>query len=144
MKFSSFLKKLRNRGKPEEGFTLVELVVTVSIMLVLTIGGVVNYQTLTESTQQAAYESAVEETFIAAIVYEADRDDKTDWRTAANQFNYSATGDFGVWGTENASTGEIRLTVYQRNPDTGAMTSSMVMKGSSPAVEPKTLWANND
>jgi len=60
----------------ENGFSLLELVVAIGILLVLTVGGLIGYSAITDNARSAAASSAASEVSTAVMV--ALSDDKTD------------------------------------------------------------------
>lgn len=57
------IKTMRN----EEGFSLLELVVAVGVLLVLTVGGIMSYQGITYNAKKSATERAASEAYTAAV-----------------------------------------------------------------------------
>lgn len=64
-KISNIMNRLvsrkENAEKNENGFSLLELVVAIGILLVLTVGGLIGYAQITDNARGAAQESAASE-----------------------------------------------------------------------------------
>lgn len=141
----------------DNGFSLLELVVAVGIMLVLTVGGALSYRDMEMNSRISAYNSALEEVYISAVVYESDYDPNTTWRTAAEEWNYAATGaeacgtnrdcnDFRVWGNETIVSGKVRIQLNVYKPNTnGTPSNTIILHRDTPAtaVGTKTLYRMN-
>lgn len=87
-------------GRGEDGFSLLELVVAVGIVLVLSIAGFVGYGAITASARAAAVESAAEKTYKAAIAAEASEGSwgsiekvRDDWNDSQEQTSVEITRD---------------------------------------------------
>lgn len=65
------MKARREAAKNNDGFSLLELVVAVGILLVLTVGGLLAYNGITDNARDAAVESAASEVYTAAVAFEA-------------------------------------------------------------------------
>lgn len=55
----------------ESGFSLLELVVAIGIILILTVGGLIGYSAITKNAKVAAVESAASAVMTAAMAYDA-------------------------------------------------------------------------
>lgn len=88
-----YLKKLEEKRKllsnKDDGFSLLELVVAVGILLILTVGGTLAYTMIKENTEKAATKSAVSDVFVAAVNYESDQEIGTDAQRAVDEWNGS-------------------------------------------------------
>lgn len=77
---SNIMDRLVARNKDaaenENGFSLLELVVAIGILLILTVGGLLGYAAITDNARDAAVNSAASE--VATAVMVAQSDDKTD------------------------------------------------------------------
>lgn len=60
-----FLKTFKNGN--QEGFSLLELVIGVGIMLVLTVGGLLAYNGITANARQASVQRAASEIYDNAV-----------------------------------------------------------------------------
>lgn len=112
------IKSLREEAG-QDGFSLLELVVAVGILLVLTVGGLLAYNGITDNARQAAVDSAASEIYTAASAAEADNDPDTDaykvgdeWE--ASQKGGSADGTFSVDSGLNAD-GEVVVIVENKD-----------------------------
>jgi len=84
----------------EEGFSLLELVVAVGVLLVLTVGGLLAYNGIIGSARQAAVNNAAETVYDQAMMYRTDDKPDTTIQTAVDQWNKSA----GIELPENIAT----------------------------------------
>lgn len=73
----------------EEGFSLIELVVAVGILLILSVVGVVSYSGITNNARQATVDAAAAEVLTAAVAYDSDSDAETTPEKAAETYNNS-------------------------------------------------------
>lgn len=87
----NLLKKVaeRREAAKDAGFSLLELVVAVGILLVLTVGGLLAYNGITDNARDAAVQSAASEVYTSAAAYEADN--KTDTVASDAGTEWSAT-----------------------------------------------------
>jgi len=95
------IKAYREEHMGEDGFSLLELVVAVGVLLALSVGGFLAYAGITDNAKQSAVESAAASVFAAAAAYEADGDSSTSAVQAANEYNES-TADIQVTATVTA------------------------------------------
>lgn len=84
------LAKDRFENAKDAGFSLIELVVAISIMLILSVGGLLAYTGITKNAKKAAVDAAASDVFTAALAYENDTDDKTSALTAKTEWETSA------------------------------------------------------
>jgi type II secretory pathway pseudopilin PulG len=115
MKNFSEILKARQEAKGESGFSLLEMVVAMGILIVLTVGGILAYNGITDNARQAAVDTAAKGVYTAAVAYESDNDGGTDRDTAVTEYNDSADGAIEVAVT-NAAPGELGITAT--NPET--------------------------
>lgn len=78
----------RNR-KDESGFTLLELVIAVSILIVFTMGGVLAYNDIINNKRQSAIDLAAQTVMNDVMGYTMDFDDNTDAQMAVDEWNNS-------------------------------------------------------
>lgn len=71
------LRKVIERRSDESGFSLLELVVAIGILLVLTVGGLIGYSAITKNAKEAAVETAASDVMTAAMVNDSDVSDET-------------------------------------------------------------------
>jgi len=83
-----FLKHYKTKENNEDGFSLLELVVAIGILLVLTVGGLIGYSGITDNARTAAAESAASEISTGIIVALSDNIDTN---------NAPREGDDGGW-----------------------------------------------
>lgn len=76
--------------KNEQGFTLMEVVITVAVVLILSIGGFMSYQGFQSKARDAAVESAAEQVYTGAA---AERMNKPNTDLDAVAASYNATAD---------------------------------------------------
>lgn len=62
------VSRKENAEKNENGFSLLELVVAIGILLVLTVGGLIGYATITDNARDAAVSSAASEVSTSVMV----------------------------------------------------------------------------
>lgn len=87
-----FKEKLSEKN--EDGFSLIELVVAIGVILVLTVGGLIGYSKITDNSRQAAVEKAASEVATAAMAYDANgKNVLEDEHNPAKKWNDSASND---------------------------------------------------
>lgn len=108
------LAKDRFENAKDAGFSLIELVVAISIMLILSVGGLLAYTGITKNAKKAAVDAAASDVFTAALAYENDTDPGTGADDAAEEWKTSAKDD-SITVTATAANG--KLTVLAKNGD---------------------------
>lgn len=100
MNVSLFEKlKIFKKNYNDNGFSLLELVVAVGILLVLTVGGLLAYNGITKNARQAALDNAVAEIYTAGMANWADNSPDTDMKDVienwakSSGYYYSITSD---------------------------------------------------
>lgn len=88
---NSLLKRLESQ-RNERGFSLIDVVITVAIIVALSVGGFVVYNGIVDNTKQGAVDYAASNTYKAALAYESDGMDDTTACSAVNEYNASSTG----------------------------------------------------
>lgn len=90
-------ERVFNRGEhevTEDGFSLLELVIAIGIILILTVGGLIGYSAIQKNSKQAAVESAVSAVATAAVVYDSDPEKNgSEVEDAGKNWNESAKDD---------------------------------------------------
>lgn len=90
------MDSLRNRlsglRRSEKGFSLIDVVVTVAIIVALSVGGFVSYSGIVDHAKQAAVDYAASNVYKAAVVYENDSDSATSACSAVDEYNESTDG----------------------------------------------------
>lgn len=76
----------------EEGFSLIDVVVTVAIIVALSVGGFVSYNGIVNNAKQGAVDYAASNVYRSAIVMENDGEDDTDACTAIDRYNQTSDG----------------------------------------------------
>lgn len=71
-KFIESLKARREASKNEGGFSLIDVVITVAIIVALSVGGFVTYNGIVDNAKQAATSAAADQVFTAVVVASSD------------------------------------------------------------------------
>lgn len=103
---NSLLKRLRAK-RDEKGFSLIDVVITVAVIVALSVGGFVTYNGIVDNAKQGAVDYAASNTYKAALAYESDGNDDTSACSAIDEYNTSSTGidvQLMVPKDENATT----------------------------------------
>lgn len=99
----------------EEGFTLIELVVAVSILLILTVSGAAGYSAMIDNNRKNTMEltaTAVMNKIMSNIM---DYDDRTSVKTALDTFNEEVNnGEFNIYTIVDGS-GCVNVVVEDNN-----------------------------
>lgn len=108
------MRKLEtNQTANEDGFSLIELVVAVGILLILTVGGLVGYKGVTDNAIKAATQSAVSEVITAAVIYKANGDHPldavTDWMNSSDGESIIVDGQMASAHITGGGTAECLL-----------------------------------
>lgn len=74
----------------EKGFSLIDVVITVAIVVALSVGGFIAYNGIVDNARQAAVEAAASQVYNAALVFESDGDMGTNACTAVDEYNASS------------------------------------------------------
>lgn len=80
------------RSLGERGFSLIDVVVTVAIIVALSVGGFISYNALVNNSKQGAVDYASSNVYKSALVYESDGNDSTDACSAVKEYNDSSEG----------------------------------------------------
>lgn len=92
----TYLKRLdawKHKFANEDGFSLLELVVAVGILLVLTVGGLLAYNGITKNARVAAVESAASEVLTGAVANQLDNKNNTNAVDAETEWNATSKKD---------------------------------------------------
>ena len=73
--------------RDERGFSLIDVVVTVAIIVALSVGGFIAYAGLVDSAKQGAVDFAASNVYKSAIVYESDTAADTNACSAVDEYN---------------------------------------------------------
>lgn len=73
----------------EKGFSMLEAVVVVGVLLALAVGGFFAYGSITENAKKASVETAASSVYTAALAAEADGDPTTGWKEVQDAYNNS-------------------------------------------------------
>lgn len=123
-KFVGFQEK---RELSEDGFSLLELVVAIGILLVLTVGGLIGYSAITNNAKDAAVQSAVSEIATSAAVKEANGDTNTGAMEAATDWLGSAQdGKFNVFIDEDTNSIKVETADGKHSASRGSTAASSI------------------
>jgi surface protein len=75
--------------RAEDGFSLLEMVVAMGILIVLTVGGILSYNGVQQTAKDTAVESAAKAIHTAAKNYQNDNKSSTSAQRAADEYNAS-------------------------------------------------------
>lgn len=109
-----FIARREEAQANENGFSLLELVVAIGILLVLTVGGLIGYSAITGNAKTAAAQSAASEISTAVMVALSDSDDGND-TAAVNPTTYTDDYDgidITIVATEDGD-GYVVTTVHE-------------------------------
>ena len=81
------------REVDENGFSLLELVVAVGILLTLSVGGMIAYVGVTKNAREAAVAAAASEVLTAAVAYDLDNEADTEPTDAETEWNETSKKD---------------------------------------------------
>jgi len=88
MKNNFFLERdFSRRLRKDSGFSLLELVVSVGVLLTLTVGGLLAYNGIINSARQAAVNNAAETVYNRAMIYKTDDKPGTTIQKAVDEWN---------------------------------------------------------
>lgn len=71
-KFIETLQARREASKNEGGFSLIDVVITVAIIVALSVGGFVTYNGIVDNAKNAAVGAAADQVYTAAVIAEND------------------------------------------------------------------------
>lgn len=83
--------RIRDKTRLETGFSMLEAVVVVGVLLALAIGGFLSYGPIIKNAKLAKAKSAASEVYTAATVYQIDGDPQTKPQDALDNWNASST-----------------------------------------------------
>lgn len=119
-KMRKMIDKLHARqeelANKEDGFSLLELVVAVSIMLILAVVGFIAYQGLTDNARDAAVDSAANQVLTAAIAAD-NAPDATPEDVLAVATDYNESSDGVTVSISGSAEGLIVEAQYDDNPE---------------------------
>lgn len=78
--------KTTKRDINDDGFSILDLVVAVSVLLILSLGGIMAYNSIQERARVAKAENVAEEVYNAAEGYSLDNDRSSNAYDAENQW----------------------------------------------------------
>jgi surface protein len=102
-------------SKRENGFSLLEMVVAMGILIVLVIGGILFYRGMNQNSKDAAVAQAAKSVYTGAVANQSDNDGSTTAKSAAEEYNSSQKEKITVDGEERSM---IHTTV-EEFPDGG-------------------------
>jgi len=88
---SKRIEEIKSR-RTESGFSLIDVVVTVAIIVALSVGGFVAYSSLVGNAKQGAVDYAASNVYRSAVVYENDGNDATNACSAIDEYNGNSEG----------------------------------------------------
>lgn len=95
-KFIETLQARREASKNEGGFSLIDVVITVAIIVALSVGGFVTYSGIVENAKSAAAGAAADQVYTAVAVSNADGSD-AGVADVVKEYNDSANGAIKVF-----------------------------------------------
>lgn len=104
--FIDSLKARRDAAKNEGGFSLIDVVVTVAIIVALSVGGFVTYTGIVDNAKSAATASAADQVYTALTVKNSGAAD-TNMQDPIAAYNGSADGVITVVGGPNGAVAAI-------------------------------------
>lgn len=87
LKFQKLLQGFKNKN--ESGFSLIEMVVAIGIMLIITSVGLMSYSSTVDNARIVQMSEAIEQTQKLACLYHHDNDPITTPQQAVNNYNSS-------------------------------------------------------
>lgn len=111
--YYSVWKYTRDKTRLQTGFSMLEAVVVVGVLLALAVGGMFAYGPIVENAKLAKLKSAASDVYTAATVYQIDGDPSTKPQDALDNFNATSTTikvgffDTKVIATPAMTTGEF-------------------------------------
>lgn len=124
--FIDSLKARKAASENESGFSLIDVVVTVAIIVALSIGGFVAYGGIVDNAKQAAVGSAADQVRTALVVADNDGDASTTHSTVITSFNANSTGVKVAETGAAGATGTGYVTAYGDETKTGTGTTTGV------------------
>lgn len=113
------MKNFTHNG--EDGFSLLELVISIAVILVLTVGGLIGFGKYQDNARQAMVESAAQQSAKGALAYEANYDSSQTAEDAVEAYNASAKADTVSVRLERPQEGCMRFTATYKNHDNRAV-----------------------
>lgn len=95
--FVSFKQK---RKEDQSGFSLLEMVVAMGILIVLVVGGILVYSGIQQNSKDAAVAQAAKSVYTGAVANQSDNDGSTTAKSAAKGYNDSQDSTVIVDGVE--------------------------------------------
>jgi surface protein len=89
-----------SRQKNQEGFSLLEMVVAMGILIVLVIGGILFYRGINQNSKEAAVQQAAKSVYTGAVANQSDNDGSTTPSSAAKEYNESQKDTITVDGVD--------------------------------------------
>lgn len=120
--------KARKAAASEGGFSLIDVVVTVAIIVALSVGGFIAYTGLVNQAKVAAVGAAADQVYTAALVQTNDGGIGT-LDDIEQKFNASSNGiDVDIIPASGTGPTATPLTVQAWNTDTGAAYAAATIK----------------
>lgn len=110
--FINSLKARRDSAKSQGGFSLIDVVVTVAIIVALSVGGFIAYTGIVDNAKGAALSSAADQIRTGGTVASNDSDPATTPASVAGLFASSSDGEYtvDVTGMTLPDKGSIEIT----------------------------------
>jgi len=120
--FLNSLETKRAAMKEEGGFSLIDVVVTVAIIVALSVGGFIAYSGIVDNAKDAALTAAVDQVRTGIVVAENDASTTTNTASVVKGYNDSAAGKIVV--TVTPTVGDVKGTITATNDDSTPRTKS--------------------
>lgn len=117
----------------QDGFSLLELVIAVGILLILSVGGVSAYGSMQDNADDAALDQAAQMVYDAAVAYDVDGNDNTSYEKAKKDYDYSKSKKSN--GESTAGNREITITI-SKDDTTGVISVTASMGDKSKTLSP--------
>lgn len=112
---------IRNNSGLQTGFSMLEAVVVVGVLLAIAVGGLFAYGPIVQNAKLAKLKSAASEVYTAATVYQVDGDPKTKPQDALDAWNASSTSiKVGFFDTKVVAVPAMMAAVGEYVPPEGA------------------------
>lgn len=130
-KFIESLKARREASKNEGGFSLIDVVITVAIIVALSVGGFVTYSGIVDNAKSAATAAAADQVYTAAALFQndgyvnVDGEASTTLQAIEDDYNASANGiTVEIGGLDEAGAGDWDGTVTASNDKNSSITAT--------------------
>jgi type II secretory pathway pseudopilin PulG len=76
-----------SHARNNQGFSLLEMIIAMGVLIVLTLGGTLGYQGIQKNSRTAATQAAAKSVYTEAIAYDIDNNAATAPTDAAEEYN---------------------------------------------------------